>query len=223
MTFGVALTIRSCLGSSVISSIPMAMTLVGEADMAPALTVGTYTNIMNMLLVVVQILILRSKFEKVQLFQLIIGSVFGWLLDINMLITSCFISGHISLIGQITAQIMGCVVLGTGIAFEMKCGSITMPGEGVPAAICRLRGIPFAKVKICVDIILVVIAVIIGYCFFGRWLINVVGFGTLFAMVFVGLVVKWVDARISWFDRLLDYRHGLGRYVYGLARVLHLK
>ena len=50
--------------------------------------------------------------------------------------------------------------------------------------------------KIIVDTALVVAAVALCYLFFGAWLWNVVGVGTLFAMFYVGLVVKTV-ARAS--------------------------
>ncbi len=92
MTFGVALCVRSNLGSGVISSIPMSFTLAGEAGLAPGWTIGGYTNIMNIILVAAQILILRKDFELVQLFQLLVGFVFGAFLDINMWITSYFSS-----------------------------------------------------------------------------------------------------------------------------------
>lgn len=64
------------------------------------------------------------------------------------------------------------------------------------------------------------IAVALGYLFFGRWMANVIGPGTLFAMIFVGMVVKVVGRRIGWFDRVLAYRPGFRRYIYGLARLI---
>lgn len=219
MTFGVALCVRSNFGSSVISSIPLAMTLAGAADKAPALSIGDYTNIMNILLVGGQILILRRKFERMQLFQLIIGFLFGFLLDVNMWLTSGIVCDTIAY--KISAQIAGCLVLGTGIAFEIRCGSVTMPGEGFPAAICKATGIPFAKAKIGVDTTLVIIAVLTGYAYFGTWLWNVVGSGTLFAMFFVGLVVRFFDGKLRWFDNLLHYRPGFRRYLFGLARFIY--
>ncbi|MDE6061564.1 MAG: hypothetical protein K2G00_02240, partial [Duncaniella sp.] len=83
MTLGVALCVRSNLGSGVISSIPMAFTLAGEVGLTPGWTIGGYTNIMNVILVAAQILVLRRQFEKVQLFQLVVGFIFGAMLDIN--------------------------------------------------------------------------------------------------------------------------------------------
>ena len=88
MTLGVALCVRSNLGSSVISTIPFVLTLAGADSLAPAMTIGEYTYCMNFLLVGLQILVLRRRFEAVQLFQLLIGFFFGFLLDVNMMITS---------------------------------------------------------------------------------------------------------------------------------------
>ncbi|MCM1483468.1 MAG: DUF6198 family protein [Muribaculaceae bacterium] len=218
MTFGVALCVRSSLGSSVISTIPFVLTLAGDDGLIPALTIGEWTYVMNFMLVGLQMLILRRRFEWVQLFQLVIGFLFGWLLDLNMAITEVMVPEGIA--WQIMAQIVGCTVLGIGIAFEIRCGSVTMPGEGLPAAISKITRIPFAKAKIAVDITLVVIAVTLGYAYFGVWVWTVVGPGTLFAMIYVGAAVKAISPHISWFERVLCYRPGFRRYVYGLARTL---
>ena len=219
MTAGVALCVRSNLGSSVISSCPLAFTLAGESAMAPNLSLGTYTNILNALLVVGQIAILRRRFQPVQLLQLLIGFVFGAMIDLNMRITSVLDCS--SPTSQALAQFAGCTVMAFGIAMEMRCASITMPGEGLPAAISKVTGRQFADIKIRIDILLVAMAVVACYMFFGRWLWNVVGAGTLFAMVYVGFAVKWFSARSGWFDRLLGYRPGIRRYVYGLKRFVN--
>lgn len=219
MTAGVALCVRSNLGSSVISSCPLAFTLAGEAGLAPALSLGTYTNILNALLVVGQIAVLRRRFRAVQLFQLLIGFVFGALIDMNMALTSALECR--TLLSQGAAQFAGCTVMAFGIAMEIRCASITMPGEGLPAAISKVTGKPFADIKIRVDMALVAIAVSACWLFFGRWLWNVVGAGTLFAMVYVGFAVKLISARLGWFDRLLGYRPGVRRYVYGLMRFIN--
>lgn len=219
MTLGVALSVRSGLGSSVISTIPFVMSLAGEAGMAPGLTIGEYTYVMNFVLVGLQILILRRSFQAVQLFQLIIGFLFGFLLDINMWLTSAIVCETI--FSRVVFQLLGCLVLAFGISLEIRCGSVTMPGEGITVAVNRAFGIPFAKAKIRVDVILVAIAVAIGYMYFGAWQWQVVGIGTLIAMVFVGAAVKVIDPKMEWFSRLLYYRPGFRRYIYGLARYVY--
>ena len=183
MTLGVAMCVRSALGSSVISSIPYVLTLAGADARVPALSIGEYTYLMNAVLVLFQILILRRRFHLVQLFQLIIGFAFGLLLDLNMWLTAPFIPE--SLTSKILLQFLGCTILGFGISMEILCGSVTMPGEGITVATSQATGLPFPKCKIYIDTTLVVIAVILGYIYFGHWLWNVVGPGTLFAMIYV--------------------------------------
>ncbi|MCM1519777.1 MAG: DUF6198 family protein [Lachnoclostridium sp.] len=219
MTLGVVLCIKSDLGSSVISSLPLSFSLAGAEGLVPAMTVGGYTIVMNFLLVGMQILLLRRRFEPVQLFQLLIGFIFGWMIDINMVVTSAIVCD--TTLSCLLTQLAGCTVMGIGIAFEVRCGSVTMPGEGITVAISRLSHRPFPRVKIYVDTMLVVLAVVSSYLFFGRWAWNIIGPGTLFAMIYVGMVVKIIGQHIGWFDRVLAYRPGFRRYIFGLARYIY--
>ena len=219
MTLGVAVCVRSMLGSSVISTLPYVFETAGKKHLGvPQFTIGQYTYIMNGVLVLGQILVLRRRFEAVQLFQLLVGFVFGSLIDVNMALTTWLVPA--TLAEKILSQIAGCTVLGLGIAVEVRCGSVTMPGEGFPVAVSTVTGIEFPKVKIAVDVSLVVLAVVFSYVFFGAWQWYIVGIGTLFAMVYVGMVVRLVGKHLGWFDRILAYQPGFRRYVYGLARIL---
>lgn len=219
MTVGVAVCVRSMLGSSVISVLPYVFASAGARGMVPALTIGQYTYIMNFVLVLGQIAVLRCRFEWVQLFQLLVGFLFGTLIDLNMQLTAWL--APVGLWQQAAAQIAGCTLLGIGIALEVRCGSVTMPGEGFPAAICQVTGFDFPKVKIAVDTLLVVLGVAACYLFFGAWQWHIVGIGTLFAMLYVGMVVRTASRHLGWFDRLLTYRPGFRRYIYGLARFIY--
>jgi uncharacterized membrane protein YczE len=221
MTLGVACCVRSALGSSVISVIPFVFQNAGKLGMTPALTIGQYTYLMNALFVVLQIAILRRQFEAVQLFQLLIGFVFGMMLDFWMMLTAWLVPTL--LWQQVLTQLVGCMVLGAGIAFEVRCGSVTMPGEGISVAVCQVTHAEFPKVKISIDVALVCIGAVLCFLFFGAWQWHIIGIGTLVAMFFVGIVVKLVTRLTPWFDRLLAYRPGFRRYIYGLARYLYLK
>lgn len=216
LTLGVVLCVRSNLGSSVISSTPLAFTIAGAEGLVPSLSLGMYTNILNALLIVGQIVVLRSKFQPVQLLQLVVGALFGVLIDINMLLTASWPID--TLPAQLLAQFLGCSVMALGVAMEVRCGSITMPGEGLPIAISRVTSKPFASVKIWVDVCLVVSAIISCYVFFDRWMWNVTGWGTLFAMVYVGALVKLIHAHMGWFDKCLYSVPGFRRLLLGLAR-----
>lgn len=221
MTLGVALCVRSNMGSSVISSLPMAFSLAGEDNLASHLTIGGYTNVMNIILVFGQIMILRKRFEKIQLLQLVIGFMFGALIDLNMGLTANLDCSELPM--QAATQFAGCTIMAFGIAMEVRCGSVTMPGEGFPVAISRVTGKPFPRIKIMVDVTLVMLAVISCYGFWGKWRWDIIGPGTLFAMFYVGFMVKQFGRRMRWFDNILCYRPGMRRYVYGLARYIYAK
>lgn len=221
MTFGIAVCVKSMLGSSVISVLPYVFNEAGANGIVPKLTIGQYTFIMNALLVIGQLCVLRRQFEPVQLFQLLVGFIFGMLLDLNLYIISWL---HPTLLLEKTVtQLAGCTILATGIAIEVRCGSITMPGEGFPVAISKVLEIEFPKVKIAVDISLVILGIVSCYAFFGKWMWHIIGLGTLFAMYYVGLAVRIISHHLGWFDRLLTYRPGFRRYIYGLARLIYKK
>ncbi|WP_251620762.1 YczE/YyaS/YitT family protein [Odoribacter lunatus] len=219
MTVGVAVCVRSMLGSSVISVLPYVFETAGVQKLVPALTIGQYTYVMNFILVGGQIGVLRRRFEWVQLFQLVIGFVFGTLIDLSMSLTGWL--APVGLWQQIAAQLAGCIILGIGIAMEVCCGSVTMPGEGFPVAVSRVTGVDFPKVKIVVDVTLVMLGVAACYVFFGAWQWHIIGVGTLLAMFFVGVMVRLAGRHMGWFRRLLAYRPGFRRYVYGLARFIY--
>lgn len=201
LAFGVALCVRSNLGSSVISSAPYAFYLAGEKGMTPDWSLGMYTNLLNIMLVFGQMVVLRRRYRPFQLLQLGVGVVFGLLIDLSMILTETFLSTEIY--ARLVLMLTGSSLMALGVAMEIRCSSITMPGEGLPAALSRITGKPFGDMKIITDVSLVAIAVAASLLFFGVWQWNIVGFGTLFAMVYIGMAVKIISRHLAWFDRLL--------------------
>ena len=221
MTLGIAACVKSRLGASVISVLPYVFHDAGTDGMAPALSIGQYTFLMNALLVVGQIGVLRRQFDPVQLFQLLVGFVFGMLIDLNLYLIAWL--QPVAMWEKAIAQLAGCTILAAGIALEVRCGSVTMPGEGFPVAISKVTGREFPKVKIAVDISLVLLGIVFCYIFFGKWQWHIIGVGTLFAMYYVGGAVRIAAHHLGWFDHLLRYRPGFRRYIYGLARYIYRK
>ena len=88
MTLGIAACVKSMLGASVISVLPYVFHNAGTGGLTSSLTIGQYTFIMNALLVVGQVGVLRRHFDPVQLFQLLVGFVFGMLIDLNLYLLS---------------------------------------------------------------------------------------------------------------------------------------
>ena len=73
--FGIAFSIQAGLGTSPISSLPYVVSLLTP------LSVGTATICLHGVLILLQLLILRRRYDPVQLLQLPVALVFGYLTD----------------------------------------------------------------------------------------------------------------------------------------------
>ncbi|MFV0469327.1 MAG: DUF6198 family protein [Dysgonomonas sp.] len=214
MSIGVALTLRSDLGSSAISLLPYVWSLAqrvhidifGLTFTVPSWTIGQYTICMNTILILLQIVLLRRQFKKVQLLQMVTGFAFGVFIDLAMLLTSWCVwdnsaFGYILRIVQLFAA---CAILGFGIACEVRCNALLLPGEGFCVALSKVTGFDFGKAKIYNDVTLVAIGAAFTFLFFHTWKWNIVGVATLVSMVFVGVMVRFFSFRLNWLDIILN-------------------
>lgn len=191
MAFGVAFSIKAALGTSPISSIPYVVSLFCP------LTVGTATIIMHCLFILLQALLLRRRFDPIQLMQLPVAFIFGYLIDLALWIinpVTCVDYGQ-----QWLVCIVGILLVGIGVSFEVTAGVVTLAGEGLVLAICRVLPIKFAAMKVIFDVSLVAIAVLLSVVFTGQ--IAGVREGTVAAAVFVGLTAKQVNRLIAYLKK----------------------
>lgn len=181
MSFGVALSIRADLGTSPISSVPQVLTLI------TSVSVGTTTVIVNTVIVLIQILLLRRRFKLIQLLQIPVCAVFGYLIDFAL-----FIMGDFTLTAywaQWLVCIAGIVLVAIGVSIEVAANVTTLAGEGLALALCKVfPKIKFGYMKVICDCMLVVIAVILSFSFLHA--LEGVREGTVAAAVFVGLIAK---------------------------------
>lgn len=213
MSLGVALTLRANLGSSPISVVPFVWSMAqginvdipGYTFKVPTLTLGEYTICMNMLIVLAQLLLLRKKFPKVQLLQMVVVFLFGFFLDFAMYLTSWFQWGNMGYdyVIRFIQMLAGGCILAFGIACEVRCNVLVLPGEGLAIALTKVTHIDFAKAKIMIDSALVIIGICFTYLFFKSWQWNMVGIGTIISMIFVGVIVRVISPKIGWLDLFL--------------------
>lgn len=201
LALGVALTLRADLGSSPISCPPYVLSRAPQ----PLLSIGGYIFCMQFFFVLAQIILLRKDFQKIQLLQLAVCLIFGTFTDVAMFLTEPLqwgggLSGYLLRWLQLA---FGGAILGIGVAWEVRCDVLMIPGEGLPATIARVFRIDFGKVKIAFDVTLVAAAVALCYFFWGRWRWDMVGFGTLFSMFYVGFIVRLVNPHMRWLDNWL--------------------
>lgn len=193
MALGVACSIQANLGTSPISSVPYAV-----SRFTP-LTVGTATIAMHCVFILIQILILRRRYDPVQLLQLPVAIVFGYLTDFAVWLVS-FLQPA-AYWQQWLLCLAGILLVGVGVSFEVTAGVATMAGEGVVLAICQVAPVKFGAMKVGVDVSLVAAACVLSLLFLGQ--VAGVREGTVAAALLVGQVARRMNRRLEPLDRRL--------------------
>lgn len=180
---GVALTKHGELGVSPISSVANIMSFKFNS-----LSLGTWLIIWNCVLILGQIIILRKKFQMIQLLQVPLSFIFGYFTDFGMWCVS-FIPADIYII-RIIMVILGVTVLGFGISLSVIANVIMNSGEAFVKAVSDTLNKNFGNVKIGFDIFCVVLSIILSLLFFD---FSIVGTreGTVISALFTGVVVKF--------------------------------
>ncbi len=186
---GVAFTKRGELGVSPISSVANVLSLK-----FPSLSLGTWLILWNCALIVGQIILLRRKFQLIQLLQVPLSFLFGWFTDFGMLIVS-FIPAD-AYPARLAMVIAGVIILGFGISLSVAANVIMNSGEAFVKAIADTRHKKFGDVKIAFDISCVIISILLSLVFFN---FKIVGTreGTVISALLTGVAVKFFTSKIN--------------------------
>lgn len=184
MAAGVAFSIHANLGTSPISSLPYTLSVI-----VGPLTVGTATICMHAALILLQMIILRKKYDPFQLIQLPVAIIFGYLTDFfDWVLDSLSYTAYWQ---QWIYCVIGICLVAAGVALEVVSRVTVLAGEGFALAVCQVAPIKFGNMKIIFDVSLVVIACALGLIFTGQ--LQGVREGTVAAAVCVGLLVKQIS------------------------------
>ncbi len=195
MTMGIALSVKSNLGVSPVSSIPYTITCVFGMEM------GNATILFHAFLVLLQIILLRKKFKVINLLQIIVGVIFG------KFTTLCnYLVGLLPAVDNIVLRVvmilMSTVLIAAGIFFYLPADIMPLAGEGATQTISNITGIQFSKVKIGFDVTMVLISLIV--CLIAIHGLGSVGVGTIIASVLVGFNLGKITERFgAWRDERL--------------------
>lgn len=185
---GVAITKHGELGVSPISSVANVMSL--QFSM---LTLGNWLIIWNCILILGQIVILRRKFQWIQLLQIPLSFLFGYFTDFGMWLFS-WASWDFYPLRLVNVGI-GTILLGFGISLCVIANTIMNSGEAFVKAISDTTHKDFGTLKICFDVSCVVLAVILSLIFFD-FTIQGTREGTVIAALCTGIVIKFFTPRL---------------------------
>ncbi len=188
-TAGIVFITRAGLGTTPISTVPFT---VGEIT---GLTFGEATFAVNILFVLVQWALLRSRFHYSSFFQIPIVSVFSWFIDLHMGWTAWI--GDDPYVVRFLWGLLGNLFLAFGIYWQVASKTIVQPGEGMVLAFSVVLRKSFGTIKIWNDVTLVVLAVLLGFVFLGH--VAGVREGTVVSAFLVGFLIKGIAAlRAKW-------------------------
>ena len=185
MAFGVSFSIVSTLGTTPISSISYALVLITDIN------IGITTFVFNAALILLQFLILRSRFNKRRLLQLINCIVFSYFNAVALSIVSQ-IPFDGSVLMMVIFLAISIFLTAFGIFVYMPANIAPLPGEGCVEAIAIVTGWRFSTIKIGFDASMVIIALIM--C--ALWYTNIFGavyIGTVISAFMVGFTLRQIS------------------------------
>ena len=190
---GVSFITKAGLGTSPITSIPYTLSL----GFTP--TVGMFTLVFNIFLVILQVILLRRNFQLQNLLQLPIIALFSFFIDLTMSLLGFMQPETYSMI--VVSLIVGCLILGFGVFMEMVANVAMLPGEATVRAVSDVFSTDFGKTKIAFDSSMTVIAAILSFIMFRH--LDGVREGTIVAAILVGFIARLFKKYISGIEKIL--------------------
>ena len=187
MSFGVALSVISDLGTTPIACIPNVI------KYSVSLSMGLITILFNLFLILIQVLILRSEFEKKNYLQILVSIIFGYFIDLGLYILSEIIPKNY--FQKWIICIISCIIIGFGVYIEILSNAIVLPGEGVSLAVNKVTNIEFGKIKTTFDTSNVLIGGILSLLLYHEF--QGIGLGTIFSGIVVGYIVRFYKGLFS--------------------------
>jgi uncharacterized membrane protein YczE len=198
-SLGVALITKASLGTSPISSIPYVLSLNFP------LSLGMFTIIFNVLLIVLQIIILRKKFKLEYLLQFPVTIAFGYFIDLCMILLG-FVNPQMYVL-KVIYLLLGCLILGVGVYMEVLANVVMLPGESFVRAVVSTWNTEFGMTKIIFDSSMAVIAGILSFLLAGK--LDGVREGTIIAALLVGFIARTLGRLLSFLpDKLFPASEG---------------
>ena len=189
-SLGISLISSSGLGTTPISSLPFV------ASEVTGLTFGTTTFFFNFALIVLQLLLLRKHFSRLNWLQLPLAFIFSVFLDLWMFMLGSLPKNDYFL--NLCFSMLGNAILGLGIVLEIRSRCIPLSGEAFILALSIVLRKPFSSMKIANDVTLVVLSCVLSYLALG-YLFGVRE-GTILSALTVGLFVRFFAFLCSQFS-----------------------
>ncbi|MFZ7174231.1 YczE/YyaS/YitT family protein [[Pasteurella] aerogenes] len=133
--------------------------------------------------------LLKNPLKISLLLQIPVSILFSYFIDLQMQMFSSLTLDTLAM--QWVVLLFGCVILGLGISLEIAPNIVAVPGDAVVNVIATVKHIRFGKVKVILDVTLVVMALVLSFFYLGD--IKGIGAGTLISALLVGRIVMFFN------------------------------
>lgn len=182
ISLGSVLAIKSKLGVSPINSLPFSLTKISN------ISLGVASTMLFIVYVIIQIIILKKDFDKIQLLQIIFAILFGQLVNFFNAIININLESY-------TIRIILCIgslfITAIGVFLTITANIVPVAPDGLTNVISIKRNKDFGKIKIYFDCTIVTLSALL-LIFSGKSLEGI-GVGTLLAAIFVGRIVFFIN------------------------------
>lgn len=189
VSFGITVITKASLGTSPITSIPYSLSMI-----VPSLTLGNWTIVFNILLVMLQLILLGKDADRFNIvLQIGVSLILGYFIDFAMLVMS-WLSPEMYIL-RIVSVVIGCAILALGVYLQIIADVVMAPGDGFAYTLTRKLRRDYGKVRITSDMTMVVIAAVIGIVFLGT--LGGVREGTMISALLVGTISRTYLRRLT--------------------------
>lgn len=185
MSLGVAFSIVSTLGTTPISSISYSLSLITNIN------IGITTFVFNLALIFIQFLVLRSKFHKKRLLQVINCVLFGYFTDLALYLVLQVPFDH-TILMSVVFLVLSIFLIALGIFIYMPANIAPLPGEGCVESIAIVTNWRFSTVKIAFDASMVITSLILCGLFYTS-IFGAVNIGTIISAFLVGFTLRQIS------------------------------
>lgn len=197
LAIGIALSVKSNLGVSPVTSIPFVLGRIF------GISLGTATVIIYFINMAVQAALLRREYKPVNLFQIGISFLFGFFTDAALYLTS-FLPVTDNLIVRFVYIAVGTCCVALGVMLYLTTSLISLPTDGTVQAIAHKFKFKLHKVKIAYDCVSTSLALILSLLVLQG--IEGLGIGTVIAALGVGRMLGVFSSLLK--EKLLRFLDG---------------
>lgn len=203
VAMGIALSIKSNLGTSPLSCPSYVLNLK-----FPSISVGMFTLFVNISYILIQLAVLRKRFEAQYLMQVLASAIFGSLIDLCLWTLTWMEPDGFSY--RLFLAFISCLITALGVSLEVVSRAWMLSAEMTVYAFVKTFKLKFGTTKVWMDSIIVVASLVLSYIFFAnpfgageftsvadvllaRTPGVVTGLGTLMSALLVGWMMKFTD------------------------------